>query len=104
VKQTLFFDAADSGSNPIGSSQVMDHPLADYMLNNHHSNSMADMSPDEPIKSQTLDSNKIKQRGACLTLSDHDRLRIFIHEFIVRGLIPWAEKTLRTLNEQVRVV
>ena len=39
--------------------------------------------------------------GACLTLSDHDRLRIFINEFIVRGLVFWAEKTVRTLNEQV---
>ena len=41
------------------------------------------------------------QHGCCLTLSDHDRLRIFIHEFVVQGLIPWAERMLRTLSEQV---
>ena len=39
--------------------------------------------------------------GSCLSLSDHDRLRIFVQEFVVRGLIPWAERMLRTLNEQV---
>jgi len=39
--------------------------------------------------------------GAHLTLSDHERLRVFIHEFLMHGLIPRAEKTIRTLNEQV---
>ncbi|XP_071958347.1 trafficking protein particle complex subunit 8-like isoform X2 [Antedon mediterranea] len=39
--------------------------------------------------------------GACLTLSDHDRLRIFIHEFVVRGLLPYIEKMIRTLSEQL---
>ena len=42
--------------------------------------------------------------GLCLTLSDHDRLRIFIHEFVVRGLLPYIEKMIRTLNEQVRII
>ncbi|RDD44153.1 Trafficking protein particle complex subunit 8 [Trichoplax sp. H2] len=39
--------------------------------------------------------------GICLTLSDHDRLRNFIHDFIVRGLYPYLEYMLRTLYEQV---
>ena len=39
--------------------------------------------------------------GLRLTLSDHDRLRIFIHEFVVRGLLPYIEKMIRTLNESV---
>ena len=50
----------------------------------------------------TTDSSKCVQHGCCLTLSDHDRLRVFVHEFIVRGLMPWAERTMRTLSEQVR--
>ena len=41
--------------------------------------------------------------GAHLTLSDHECLRVFIQEFVMHGLIPWAEKTIRTLNEQVTV-
>ena len=39
--------------------------------------------------------------GMCLTMSDHDRLRIFMHEFCVRALIPWAERQMRILNDQV---
>nr|XP_054772074.1 trafficking protein particle complex subunit 8-like [Lytechinus pictus] len=39
--------------------------------------------------------------GAHLTLSDHDRLRIFIHEFVVRGLLPYVERMIRTLTEQL---
>ena len=41
------------------------------------------------------------QHGACLTLSDHDRIRIFIHELAIRGLIPFIERSMRYLYEQV---
>ena len=40
-------------------------------------------------------------RGACLTLTDHDRIRQFIQEFTFRGLLPHIEKTIRQLNDQV---
>ena len=39
--------------------------------------------------------------GLCLTVSDQDRIKIFVHEFCVRGLVPWVERTMRNLNEQV---
>ncbi|KAK7811172.1 hypothetical protein U0070_004715 [Myodes glareolus] len=39
-------------------------------------------------------------RGACLTLTDHDRIRQFIQEFTFRGLLPHIEKTIRQLNDQ----
>ena len=42
-----------------------------------------------------------KSHGMCLTPSDQDRLRIFMHEFVVRALIPWAERQMKMLNEQV---
>ena len=42
------------------------------------------------------------QHGACLTLSDHDRIRIFIHELAIRGLLPFIEKNMRTLYDLVR--
>lgn len=41
------------------------------------------------------------QHGACLTLSDHDRIRIFIHELAIRGLIPFIERSMRYLYDQV---
>lgn len=42
------------------------------------------------------------QHGACLTLSDHDRIRIFIHELAIRGLLPFIERTMRSLYDLVR--
>ena len=39
--------------------------------------------------------------GCCLTASDQDRLRIFMHEFVVRALIPWAERQMKILSDQV---
>ncbi|CAF4134837.1 unnamed protein product [Rotaria socialis] len=39
--------------------------------------------------------------GACLTLSDHDRIHVFMHEFVTKGLLPWVETNLKTFNEQI---
>ncbi|XP_036179655.1 trafficking protein particle complex subunit 8 isoform X13 [Myotis myotis] len=39
--------------------------------------------------------------GACLTLTDHDRIRQFVQEFTFRGLLPHIEKTIRQLNDQL---
>uniref|UniRef100_A0A8C7SSN9 Trafficking protein particle complex 8 n=1 Tax=Oncorhynchus mykiss TaxID=8022 RepID=A0A8C7SSN9_ONCMY len=39
--------------------------------------------------------------GACLTLNDHNRLRLFIQEFTFRGLLPHIEKNIRQLNDQL---
>jgi len=60
------------------------------------------ITADGPVtKPQSV--NTPVRHGAHLTLSDHERLRVFIHEFVMHGLIPWAEKTIRTLNEQVHL-
>ncbi|RMC15456.1 hypothetical protein DUI87_07648 [Hirundo rustica rustica] len=45
-------------------------------------------------------SNSGTPHGACLTLTDHDRIRQFIQEFTFRGLLPHIEKTIRQLNDQ----
>lgn len=39
--------------------------------------------------------------GQCLTVSDHDRLRIFVNEMAIRGLFPHVERTIRALTDQV---
>lgn len=41
------------------------------------------------------------QHGARLTISDHDRIKIFIHELAIRGLIPFIERSMRYLYDQV---
>ena len=94
------------------SSIVIDHPLAPDSTNQMTADSDSNMSSldnlvPRDMQNNTLvlgDKTKSTQYGCCLTLSDHDRLRIFIHEFIVRGLLPWAERMLRTLNEQVTIM
>uniref|UniRef100_A0A673XUK4 Trafficking protein particle complex subunit 8 n=1 Tax=Salmo trutta TaxID=8032 RepID=A0A673XUK4_SALTR len=43
----------------------------------------------------------VTSHGACLTLNDHNRLRLFIQEFTFRGLLPHIEKNIRQLNDQL---
>lgn len=38
----------------------------------------------------------------CLALSDHDRIKTFLSEFLQRGLVPYAERTIKILNEQIQ--
>ena len=45
-----------------------------------------------------------RSHGLCLSLSDHDRIKIFIHEFACRGLVSYIEKMMRYLNDQVSEV
>ena len=74
-------------------------PNGTGMLLNMHE---MQITADGPVtKPQSV--NTPVRHGAHLTLSDHERLRVFIHEFVMHGLIPWAEKTIRTLNEQVHL-
>uniref|UniRef100_A0A1I8IKK7 Trafficking protein particle complex subunit 8 n=1 Tax=Macrostomum lignano TaxID=282301 RepID=A0A1I8IKK7_9PLAT len=39
--------------------------------------------------------------GAWLSADDHNRLRVMILELVNRALMPWVEKTLKLLNEQI---
>ena len=42
-----------------------------------------------------------KGYGCCLTLSDHDNLRMFLQEFASKGLVPHMEKLIRNFHEQI---
>ena len=113
-----------------GTTTIIDHPLApasrsrslDVLCHVDDSLSSSESLPSAPngtdrlltmpetsvtadgpgVKTQPVRTQSTTVRhGAYLTLSDHERLRVFIHEFVMHGLIPWAEKTIRTLNEQV---
>ena len=55
----------------------------------------------DPMISTSTISAKTMTHGLCITVSDQDRIKIFVHEFCVRGLVPWVERTMRNLNEQV---
>ncbi|XP_074645318.1 trafficking protein particle complex subunit 8-like [Tubulanus polymorphus] len=91
------------------SVEVIDHPLArteddQSPVYTTFSDNLASLRDTNPLSNSMIsltDRARALQHGMCLTISDHDRLRIFIHEFIVRGLIPWAERSIRVLNEQL---
>ena len=101
----------DDGTGDTQNSAVIDHPLksderaaSPNELDNHVgerdmlNNSLNNMSTSMTRSTTSLGN---KQHGGCLLLSDHDRIRQLIQEFAVRGLLPWAERTLRTLNDTV---
>ena len=49
----------------------------------------------------TRGSTAQRNHGLCLSLSDHDRIKIFVHELGYRGLLQYIERLMRYLNEQV---
>lgn len=42
-----------------------------------------------------------KERGHCMSTEDEDKIKNFVYEFAVRGLLPHIEKLMRNLSEQV---
>ncbi|KAK3085582.1 hypothetical protein FSP39_005648 [Pinctada imbricata] len=106
------------GSASTGSlaSETFDHPLA---MTEHTANNTNHLdSPTLPTETTVPDINHTHQpskgkqpltsknggvggHGMCLTTSDHDRLKIFMHEFCIRALLPWAEKQMRQFNDQL---
>ncbi|XP_048577205.1 trafficking protein particle complex subunit 8 isoform X2 [Nematostella vectensis] len=42
-----------------------------------------------------------RTHGLYLSLSDQDRIKIFIHELAFRGLLPFIERLMRVLNDQI---
>ena len=87
-----------SDQSPLESPKVEDY-ISDYRGSTNSLYSLgSNLSKSSSFQSER---SKITGHGLCLTASDQDRLRIFIHEFVVRALIPWAERQLRTLNELV---
>ncbi|XP_033124771.1 trafficking protein particle complex subunit 8-like isoform X2 [Anneissia japonica] len=82
-------------------NEVVSHPLDDQSA---QTQMIITSDPDDTPDANNVDivlKKLVGVHGACLTLSDHDRLRIFIHEFVVRGLLPYIEKMIRTLSEQL---
>jgi hypothetical protein len=45
---------------------------------------------------------ELKPHGSCLAASDIDRIKTFIAEFVARGFIPWLERTIKSLHDQVQ--
>jgi trafficking protein particle complex subunit 8 len=55
-----------------------------------------------PLPIRKVSNASLKRHGQCLALSDHDRIKTFISEYLQRGLVPYAERTIKILNEQIQ--
>ncbi|CAI9164534.1 unnamed protein product [Rangifer tarandus platyrhynchus] len=78
------------------------HPLQlDPSSDSSHSIDGPDHVKSASSLHETKKANAGIIHGACLTLTDHDRIRQFIQEFTFRGLLPHIEKTIRQLNDQL---
>lgn len=53
------------------------------------------------LRQHVTNENRPITHGQCLSSSDRDRIRIFVHEFVVRALVPFIERQMRILNEQL---
>ncbi|XP_027605828.1 trafficking protein particle complex subunit 8 isoform X1 [Pipra filicauda] len=95
----LISDGLDSEIKDGLSNNFKTHPLQ----LDHPSGSLdsADYTKAAASLQDSKKSNSGTPHGACLTLTDHDRIRQFIQEFTFRGLLPHIEKTIRQLNDQL---
>ena len=89
-----------SDQSPLDSPRYDDFSSTDYR-GSHSSLNSSQSAMSKSLSSLHGDRSRQNGHGMCLTASDQDRLRIFIHEFAVRALIPWAERQMRTLNDLV---
>jgi hypothetical protein len=82
------------------SEMVKDLPEKDFLINNPL-NQIEHQQANEIIETTTKNL-PIKRHGMCLALSDHDRIKTLISEFLQRGIVPYVERTIKILNEQIQ--
>ncbi|CAF0878505.1 unnamed protein product [Adineta ricciae] len=75
------------------------HPLGS--LDTSSSDMTSVVTTDEGYDGSSINSASTVIHGACLTLSDHDRIHVFMNEFVTKGLLLWVETNLKTFNEQI---
>eukprot|EP00118_Oscarella_pearsei_P003792 m.15777 g.15777 ORF g.15777 m.15777 type:complete len:1495 (+) comp26547_c0_seq1:77-4561(+) len=100
--------AAELIKDPLTGGPTMEEsdPLT-KALRESRENSLGDLTA-RTEKSVVLDGKSLRSgqgnvgvvHGQCLTLSDHDRLRAFVNEFANRGLLPFIEKSIKSLSQQ----
>ncbi|KAF5273376.1 hypothetical protein FQR65_LT04668 [Abscondita terminalis] len=61
------------------------------------------LSPDTDSQNieNSITFNNNKTHGACLTIEDVEQIKIFIHEFCTRALLPYVERQINLLTENV---
>ncbi|CAF0821694.1 unnamed protein product [Rotaria sordida] len=77
------------------------HPLGLFDTSSSDLSSITTTTVDEGYDGSSITTTSTIIHGACLTLSDHDRIHVFMHEFVTKGLLLWVESNLKTFNEQI---
>ena len=102
-------DSTSHNANKVNDITMNSHPLA----NNDLSNDSTDFVDVSEIVKKVADGSKASSTmpalipvtaantALLLNSNDIDRIRAFIKEFVIKGLIPYLEKQMRTLQEIV---
>lgn len=64
------------------------------------SNSLHERNP-SIVSDHQVRVDEMEQKGLELSLDDFERLKTFSRELIVQSIVPWIERTVTVLNEQV---
>lgn len=88
--QDLMNDQSMKSSAELSNSHEKKHLAAQYRYFSSRKFTSA-------VRSQPIQ----RTHGLCLSLSDQDRIKIFIHELAFRGLLPYIEKMMKNLYDQV---
>ncbi|UJR31903.1 hypothetical protein I4U23_019377 [Adineta vaga] len=75
------------------------HPLGSFDPSSSDMTSIT--TTDEGYDGASVNNASTIIHGACLTLSDHDRIHVFMNEFVTKGLLLWVETNLKSFNEQI---
>ncbi|XP_053322339.1 trafficking protein particle complex subunit 8 isoform X2 [Spea bombifrons] len=101
LEHVISVDGLEHSMKEALSNNFKAHPLQLDQLNDFSGCDGLDNSKSVGLVNETKKSGCGTPHGTCLTLTDHDRIRQFIQEFTIRGLLPHIEKTIRQLNDQL---
>jgi hypothetical protein len=96
ISDPLSSDPLSEANDPL-TQALHDSELGTVSDNSSKSISQTDIPSGAPSR---VPSVKVLH-GQCLTLNDQERIRNFVNDFCNRGLLPFLEKQIRQLNEQV---
>ncbi|XP_070190978.1 trafficking protein particle complex subunit 8-like isoform X2 [Littorina saxatilis] len=101
VPQDDLFDHPLMPSQTVKSTSVSELPSLDNDLTAAANGYTETGGQSKQMQVSMTTDRKTYGHGCCLTASDQDRLRIFMHEFVVRAMIPWAERQMKLLSDQL---
>lgn len=99
----LFSNSTNQYTQPQQMSDSLDQSLNEETDSSSEDNLLTNNPLASGAKTKSLSNGfTTKRHGVCLALSDHDRIKTLINEFLQRGLVPYVERTIKILNEQIQ--